>query len=258
MDESKEEIISLKLNTNPIIKTQNNKKNNLSPINYINSNFFSKIFYSWANPILSLANKRPLEKDDVCRISKTQSVSYNFEKFKKIFYAKSRNKSSKYPLFISIVILHSKSLLFLFGLNMTDVGLEYIRIYFFKKIISIFSDGDFFPTHVFSLYNISHFKYKFNIIESIIIFILIKLIASLLYNYAELESAILNRKIINETSALLMEKLLKTNNNSLGRGEGEKINLVDIDAEKIGFFFFFGAENYHISNKNCDIIIFII
>ena len=242
MDESKEEIISLKLNTNPIIKTQNNKKNNLSPINYINSNFFSKIFYSWANPILSLANKRPLEKDDVCRISKTQSVSYNFEKFKKIFYAKSRNKSSKYPLFISIVILHSKSLLFLFGLNMTDVGLEYIRIYFFKKIISIFSDGDFFPTHVFSLYNISHFKYKFNIIESIIIFILIKLIASLLYNYAELESAILNRKIINETSALLMEKLLKTNNNSLGRGEGEKINLVDIDAEKIGFFFFWAPK----------------
>ena len=54
-----------------------------------------------------------------------------------------------------------------------------------------------------------------------------------------------------------MEKLLKTNNNSLGRGEGEKINLVDIDAEKIGFFFL-GAENYHISNKNCDIIIFII
>ena len=242
MDESKEEIISLKLNTNPIIKTQNNKKNNLSPINYINSNFFSKIFYSWANPILSLANKRPLEKDDVCRISKTQSVSYNFEKFKKIFYAKSRNKSSKYPLFISIVILHSKSLLFLFGLNMTDVGLEYIRIYFFKKIISIFSDGDFFPTHVFSMYNISHFKYKFNIIESIIIFILIKLIASLLYNYAELESAILNRKIINETSALLMEKLLKTNNNSLGRGEGEKINLVDIDAEKIGFFFFWAPK----------------
>ena len=151
MDESKEEIISLKLNTNPIIKTQNNKKNNLSPINYINSNFFSKIFYSWANPILSLANKRPLEKDDVCRISKTQSVSYNFEKFKKIFYAKSRNKSSKYPLFISIVILHSKSLLFLFGLNMTDVGLEYIRIYFFKKIISIFSDGDFFPTCFFPI-----------------------------------------------------------------------------------------------------------
>ena len=237
MDESKEEIISLKLNTNPIIKFQKHKKNIL-PTNFTKSNFFSKIFYFWANPILSLANKRPLEKDDVCQISSEQSVSYNFDKFKKIFYDQSKNKSNNYPLFISIVILHSKSLLFLFVLNMTDVGLEYIRIFFFKKIISIFSDGDFFPQHTMSWYNLIHFKYQFNIIESIIIFIFIKLFASLLYNYCELESAILNRKIINETSALLMEKLLKTNSNSFTKGEGEKINLVEIDAEKIGFFFF--------------------
>ena len=241
MDESKEEIISLKLNTNPIIKTKPPQKNIL-PINYTNSNFFSKIFYFWANPILSLANRRPLEKDDVCMISNEQSVSYNFDKFKKIFYSQSKTKKNNYPLFISIVILHSKSLLFLFILNMTDVGLEYIRIYFFKKIISIFSDGVFFPHRILSLNNLIHFKYQFNIIESIIIFILIKLFASLLYNYAELESAILNRKIINETSALLMEKLLKTNSNSFTKGEGEKINLVEIDAEKIGFFFFWAPK----------------
>ena len=55
-----------------------------------------------------------------------------------------------------------------------------------------------------------------------------------------------------------MEKLLKTNSNSFTKGEGEKINLVEIDAEKIGFFFFLGAENYHISDKNSNIIIFII
>ena len=256
MDESKEEIISLKLNTNPIIKTKPPQKNIL-PINYTNSNFFSKIFYFWANPILSLANRRPLEKDDVCTISKEQSVSYNFDKFKQIFYSQSKTKKNNYPLFISIVILHSKSLLFLFILNMTDVGLEYIRIYFFKKIISIFSDGVFFPHRILSLNNLIHFKYQFNIIESIIIFILIKLFASLLYNYAELESAILNRKIINETSALLMEKLLKTNSNSFTKGEGEKINLVEIDAEKIGFFFFWAPKIITFPILFC-IIIFII
>jgi hypothetical protein len=61
----------------------------------------------------------------------------------------------------------------------------------------------------------------------------------LLYNYAELESAILNRKIINETCGLLIEKLLKTNsiNTSFSKGEGEKLNLVEVDAEKIGYFF---------------------
>ena len=36
-----------------------------------------------------------------------------------------------------------------------------------------------------------------------------------------------------------MEKLLKSNsNNNFAKGEGEKINLVEIDVEKIGFFFF--------------------
>jgi hypothetical protein len=234
---SKDEIESLKINSNSNQKNQENTKNIL-PINYTQSSFFSKIFYFWANPVIALANKRPLEKEDVCKISQFQKVSNNFEKFRKIFHKQSMNNYSSYPLFSTIVILHWKTLLFLFVLNMTDVGLEYIRIFFFKKIISIFSEGDFFPETSLSWYNINHFKYQFNIIESIIIFISIKLLASLLYNYTELKSAILNRKIINETSALLMEKLLKSNSNSFAKGEGEKINLVEIDAEKIGFFFF--------------------
>ena len=237
----KEEIESLKINSIPVEKIQKNKKNIL-PVNYTQSTFFSKIFYFWANPILALANKRPLENEDVCQISKAQSVSNNFEKFKQIFNKKSKDKFSHYPLFLSIVNLHYKSLIFLFILNMTDVGLEYIRILFFKKIISIFSEGNFFPQHTLSWTNVKNINYQFNIIESIIIFIFIKLIASLLYNYAELKSAILNGKIINETSALLMEKLLKSNSNSFAKGEGEKINLVEIDAEKIGFFFFWAPK----------------
>ena len=232
---SKEENQNLKIKKNT--KRVNSLKKPI-PNNYTNASFLSKIFYLWAKPAISLANKRPLKNNDICNITPSQSVLRNISSFKKIFYEKSSNKNSNYPLFVSIVVLHYKSLLFLFFLNMTDVGLEYIRIFFFKKIISLFSEGNFFPARNISLYHLS--DYKFNIIESIIIFILIKLIASLLYNYAELKNAILNRKIINETSALLMEKLLKSNsiNNSFSKGEGEKINLVEIDSEKIGFFFF--------------------
>ena len=237
----KDEVESLKINSINNPTNQENAKNIL-PINYTQSSFFSKIFYFWANPVIALANKRPLEKEDVCKISQFQKVSNNFEKFRKIFHKQSMNNYSSYPLFSTIVILHWKTLLFLFVLNMTDVGLEYIRIFFFKKIISIFSEGDFFPETSLTWYNINHFKYQFNIIESIIIFISIKLLASLLYNYTEIKSAILNRKIINETSALLMEKLLRSNSNSYAKGEGEKINLVEIDAEKIGFFFFWAPK----------------
>ena len=212
------------------------------PNNYTNASFLSSIFYLWAKPAISLANKRPLKNQDICNITHEQSVSKIFSSFKKIFYEKSLNKNSEYPLFLSIFGLHYNSLLFLFFLNMSDVELEYIRIYFFKKIISIFSEGIFFPDRNISFLGL--YNYKFNIIESIIIFISIKLIASLLSNYAELKNAILNRKIINETSALLMEKLLKSNsiNNSFSKGEGEKINLIEIDSEKIGFFFFWAPK----------------
>jgi ABC-type multidrug transport system fused ATPase/permease subunit len=221
--------------------------------NYTESNFISRFFYFWANPAISLANKRPLEKEDVCQISESQKVSKNFEKFKQIFDKQSKDKLSKYPLFMSIIKVHYKKIIFLFILNMIDVGLEYIRIFFFKKIISIFSEGDFFPHRELSWYNINTFNYKFNIIESITIFIFIKLLASLLYNLAEFESAILNRVIINETSALLMEKLLKSNsiNNTFAKGEGEKINLIEIDAEKIGFFFFWAPKIITFPIKIC-------
>ena len=238
--QSKDEIESLKINSISIQNNQEKQKNTI-PINYTQSSFLTKIFYIWANPVLALANKRPLEKEDVCKISQTQTVYNNIDKFKKIFYEQSK-LFNNYPLFISIVILHSKSLLFLFILNLADVGLDYIRIFFFKKIISIFSEGEFFPESKLSWYNFIYFNYQFNIIEAIIFFIFIKLLASLLYNYTEIKSAILNRKIINETSALLMEKLLKTNYNSFDKGEGEKINLVEIDAEKIGFFFFWAPK----------------
>ena len=234
---SKDEVESLKINSKKISKNQENK-NIILPVNYTQSSFFSKIFYFWVNPVLALANKQPLEKDDVCKISKSQMVSNDLDKFKDIFNKQSKDKTNSYPLFSTIVILHWETLLLLFILNIADVGLEYIRIYFFKKIISIFSEGDFFPENYFSFYKLNFTEYQFNIIEAIIIFIFIKLFSSLLYNYTELKSAILNRKIINETSAILMEKLLKSNSNSYTKGEGEKINLLEIDAEKIGFFFF--------------------
>ena len=97
----KDEVESLKINsiTNPT--NQENAKNIL-PINYTQSSFFSKIFYFWANPVIALANKRPLEKEDVCKISKFQKVSNNFEKFKKIFHKQSMNNYSSYPLFSTI------------------------------------------------------------------------------------------------------------------------------------------------------------
>ena len=238
---SKEEILTSNKKRNKDKKYyNNNNRDNYSesiPRNYSESGFFEKIFYFWVKSAIELANKRPLENKDVCKISQNQCTNKNLRTYQEIFLKKSSNKNSKYPLFFSILSLHYKSFLFIYLLFIIDLSIVYIKIFFFKRIISIFSKGDFFPESYFSIFNIKH--YKFNIIQSIIFFIIFKLLGSYNYNFILFQNEILNRKIINETSALLMEKLLKTNsiNSSFSKGEGEKINLVEVDAEKIGYFF---------------------
>ena len=223
-------------------RAQNNNDNQRNssdsiPKNFSESNFFSKFFYLWVKPAIQLANKRPLENKDVCNINKDQRTIKNLTKYQEIFNKQSSNKKRKYPLFFSILYLHYKYFLFIYFLFIIDLSIVYAKIFFFKRIISTFSRGDFFPENNFSFYDIR--KFKFNIVESIICFIFFKLIGSYNYNYILLQNAILNRKIINETCGLLIEKLLKTNaiNSSFAKGEGEKLNLVEVDVEKIGYFF---------------------
>ena len=212
-------------------------KSETIPKNFSESNYFQKLFYLWVKPALQLASKRPLENKDVCNISESQKTNKILNKFQEIFYEKSSNKNNKYPLFFSILSLHYKYFLYIYFLFIIDLSIVYAKIFFFKRIISTFSRGDFFPEREFSLFSIR--KFKFNIIESIILFIFFKLLGSYNYNYILFQNAILNRKIINETCGLLIEKLLKTNsiNTSFSKGEGEKLNLVEVDAEKIGYFF---------------------
>ena len=214
-----------------------NKKNQTLPINFTNSNFFSKFFYLWVKPAIELANKRPLNIEDLGNISKEQRTCKNLEKYKEILNKKVKSKRYKYPLFFSIFSLNIKYFLFIYFLFIIDFSFVYEKIYFFKKIISTFSSGDFFPDREFSFFDFS--KFRLNIIESIILYILARMFGSYNYHYLLIHNEILNRKIINETSALLMDKLLKSNaiNSSFSKGEGEKINLVEIDAEKIGYFF---------------------
>ena len=229
---SKEELQPI--SSTPIPKIKSSKS---LPINFTNSNFISKFFYFWVKPAIDLANKRPLDIDDLGNISKEQRTEENMSLYKKIFNKKVSSKRYKYPLFFSIFSLHYKYFLFIYFLFIIDFSFVYEKIYFFKKIISTFSTGDFFPDREFSIFKLSEFR--LNIIESIILYMIARMMGSYNYHYLLMQNETLNRKIINETSALLMEKLLKSNpiNSSFSKGEGEKINLVEIDAEKIGYFF---------------------
>ena len=111
----------------PISSTQRyqlNKNNQTLPINFTNSNFFFFFFYLWVKPAIELANKRPLNIEDLGKISKEQRTCENLDKYKEIFNRKVNSKKYKYPLFFSIFSLHIKYFLFIYFLFIINIFLR--------------------------------------------------------------------------------------------------------------------------------------
>ena len=208
-------------------------------INYTNESLFSKIFFNWSKLAIRISNKRILKTSDVCALRKDQSTRYNIknlqEKYNKYFAEK-----RKYPLMISIFVVHRVLLCYLLFLDITTMILDYMRMFFFSKILKIFSEKTFFQKN--RTYNDIFFKLDFNIMEAKGIFILIKFIRAIMLNHLDFNNIILCEKITNEMTSLLFEKIIKgsTATNHSTKGEGEKLNLIEVDAEEIGTLFYLG------------------
>ena len=216
-----------------------NKKN----INYITESIFSRIFFNWSKLAMNISNKRVLKTSDVCALTRNQSTRYNILNLQEK-YNKYSSQNRKYPLMISIFVVHRALLCYLLFLDITTMILDYMRMYFFSKILTIFSEKNFFPKKR-TYYDIFIYL-KFNIIEATGIFILIKFIRAIMLNHLEFHNIILSEKITNEMTSLLYEKILKgcTATNHTSKGEGEKLNLIEEDAEEIGSLFFLGPSAF--------------
>ena len=244
LDKVEENINKNKANLNNRINNDNFKNNN---INYSKSNFLSKLFFIWARPALQKSKQKILTKEDVSKVSKEQSINYEINKIKNTFLKyNSSYKWKKYSLVITIILANFKLLLFLLFLDLFNVGIDYARMFFYRKIIFIFSKQDFFPkrnefSFLNSIKNIS--KFPFNIIESVLFYIFIRMMRIIIFNHIEFNNRILTSKITNQMIALLTEKIFISDifySNTLIKGEGELLNLAEVDAEKIGEFFFSG------------------
>ena len=208
-------------------------------INYTTENLFSRIFFNWSKIAMEISNQRILKTSDVCALQKYQSTRYNIKNIQEIYNKYSKEKI-KYPLVYSIFLVHKGLLFYLLFLDVTSMILDYLRMFFFSKILTIFSEQKFFIKNR-TYYNI-FFEFKFNIVESTISFIIIKFIRAIMLNHLDFNNIILQEKITNEMTSLLYEKILKGNTatNLSNKGEGEKLNLIEVDAEEIGSLFYLG------------------
>ena len=210
-------------------------------INFENASFFSRLLFNWSKYAINISNSRGLKTSDVCALQKSQSTSYNVTPLKSawVYYSK---KTRKHPLILTILSCYYKIILFLVALDFFNMLLEYVRIYIFKQLILCFSKGNLFPERksFFESNSIKDYfsNFRLNAYEAIISFLIIRLIRSFIFHQLEFNNLLLDEKITNGITAIIFEKILKSNNFvHSSKGEGEKINLIEVDAEKVGSLF---------------------
>ena len=220
-----------------------NQKSQEKQINFANASFLSRIFFNWSKLAMRISNNGILKTSDVCALEKNQSTRYKISHLQK-YYDKYTSEKRWYPLVQSIFVVHMNTIFYLFFLDLTSIVLEYTGIFFFGKILNIFTTGEFFPqrNNIFDIFK--DFKFKFNIIECVTAYVLMKYIRSMTLNHLDFNNIILVEKITNETTSLLYEKIIKgsTITNHSTKGEGEKLNLIEVDAEEIGSLFYSGPK----------------
>ena len=215
-------------------------------INFENANIFSRLLFLWSKYAIRISNSRGLKTSDVCALQKTQSTKYNVTPLKSSWAYYSSKKKRRYPLILTILSSYYKIIILLISLDFFNMLLEYVRIYIFKQIIWCFSKGNFFPERKRfedSTFKEYIFSFKLNAIEAVFSLVILRLIRSLIFHNLEFNNVLLDEKITNGLTALIFEKILNSNNlTPNSKGEGEKINLVEVDAEKVGSLFSTGPK----------------
>ena len=216
-------------------------------VNFYNSNILSRIFFSWSTLAMQISNKGVLKTSDVSELHPTQSTRYNITPLQTSWQNFSKKKHWKYPLAHAIFVVHIKAILFLQLLDFCNIALEFLNMYFFRIIIQHFSTGNFGSNFIYNK-NVSLWEniknFEFDIYQSSFLFIVVKLLMTIFTQQVEFRNVMLSERITNEMNALLYEKILNGNTNSpnASQAEGEKMNLVEVDSEKIGYLFFVGPK----------------
>ena len=209
--------------------------------NYYNEAFLNKIFFKWAKRSIQISNKTQLKLSDVNSINEKQSAKSFLTPIKQkweYYSEKSNYKMIKsYPLLFTIFRVHIFQLVELFILDFLLTMIRMSRMFFFHQIISLFSSGNFDGIDKDNKNKKAFFQ--FNIYQYGFLFIINKFIGTIIFHNMTFKDMLLHKRIKIGMTGLLFDKILKENLNSYnGKSDGETINLIEFDCERIGFIFF--------------------
>ncbi len=198
---------------------------------------------------------RWIKTKEISSVSLKQSTAYNIKLLEAQWNKRKNKKNSnnsindtnnKYPLFFSILSIHRYKILLLFILDLSLMCVDYTGMFFFHQIIYNFSIGNFNHYSLntsFKYYILTSLKtLNFDIYFSSVLFILLKIISTIIHNHLEFFNIMLSERITNESTALVYNKILLINKNNSNKAEGEIMNLIEVDCEKLGILFYIGPK----------------
>ncbi|MCQ2817998.1 MAG: ATP-binding cassette domain-containing protein [archaeon] len=204
-------------------------------VNYKSAGIFSRLTFNWASIALTLSRNNTLKTSDLSTLDKSQQTQTQFENVKN-FWEKFKEKKMKYPFVYALFRANLSLIIINFIIELTLMGQEYLSLYLNNKVIYQFS--------VFDKEKDDGRKVFFTSMKFVIGLCISKLYRTFSINHSHFLQNIISERITNSSAALLYHKNLKcnTNANVNTKEEGEKLNLIEEDCERIGFIFGFGPK----------------
>lgn len=206
--------------------------------NYYQAGFLSKLFFNWTTYAIGKANKKTLKVNDLTGLEfQDQARSLVRPLFNNWYgdLTKPQNERKGYysdknnSLFFCVFVTNLWYIGFLTILNLLASLMKYSQIFFFRELILHFKqyhipNGDakpFFPLYVTTT-----------------AFILLKIGKTFMHHQSGFLQQILGVKTVNQVSALIYDKLMKTSvfiKNQIS--EGEILNFIQVDANTLEFLY---------------------
>ena len=189
------------------------------------TNIFNQFFFAWTIKLFRLAQKSQLKFSNLGKFSNELSAD---EFLKEILpkWEKISSETKSNPLLKTIIRSSLCSLIFIFFMCFLVSFLDIMTIIFYRQVLLLFESKD-------KDYNNEIY---FPLLSSIVILLSNKLFHIFLLRFFQFYSLKISTKITIQINTLIYDKLLKVSPYA-PISEGDLVNFIQLDAEKLGDFF---------------------
>ena len=210
------------LNYNNVNSHYNKKKQMYNYDPYLESGFFSKMFFLWAFKILKLGFKTELNNEDLGSVSNENDSQYYYKKINYVWEDLKYKDIKSNALLKTLIKVNLKYIIIVFILCLLDGFNEYIEIILLKSYIDWFEKN-------YTFFNIQNLKLLG------FLFLFFKFNSILVYLHYMMKQEAIGIWSSYQLDTFVYHKLLKVSPSSFIQRatHGEIVNFTQVDSEKL-------------------------